>query len=99
MGQKITLILGVIVGFSAVSLNAQAEQLPTQCKKLFNETEQLIKEAEQQPGTHTQFASIKNKLSQSKKQILALDRDVQIKSCDKGLTALNNLKNKDISNN
>ncbi|MBV7387137.1 DUF5339 domain-containing protein [Pasteurellaceae bacterium TAE3-ERU1] len=99
MTHTIRFTFGLVLGLGLLAFNAQAEQLPSQCKKLFTETEQLIKEAEQQPGTHTQFTSIKNKLSQSKKQILALDRDVQIKSCDKGLTALNNLKSKDISNN
>ncbi|MGV6988886.1 DUF5339 domain-containing protein [Testudinibacter sp. P80/BLE/0925] len=70
----------------------EAGSIPQQCNQLFSETEQLIKEAEKQPGTHTQFANIKSKLSQSKKQILALEREVQIKSCDKGLVALNNIK-------
>ncbi|MGR3807837.1 hypothetical protein SAMN05660772_02028 [Pasteurella testudinis DSM 23072] len=76
--------------------NLEKSSIPQQCNQLFSETEQLIKEAEKQPGTHTQFANIKNKLSQSKKQILALEREVQVKSCDKGLVALNNIKKQQI---
>lgn len=80
------------ISFVALGNPTSTNELPSQCKKLFTETEQLIEEAEKQPGIHLQFSSIKNKLSQSKKQILALDHEMQIKSCDKGLVALNNLK-------
>ncbi|MGR6981023.1 DUF5339 domain-containing protein [Testudinibacter sp. P27/CKL/0425] len=88
------LFSGTVAFANSAALKPAAESgsIPHQCNQLFNETEQLIKEAEKQPGTHTQFANIKSKLSQSKKQILALEREVQIKSCDKGLVALNNIK-------
>lgn len=84
--------IGVSANTSTTKIQIEAGSIPQQCNQLFSETEQLIKEAEKQPGTHTQFANIKSKLSQSKKQILALEREVQIKSCDKGLVALNNIK-------
>ena len=89
------LITGASANTSTTSPISE-NSIPQQCSQLFSETEQLIKEAEKQPGTHTQFANIKSKLSQSKKQILALEREVQIKSCDKGLVALNNIKSQQI---
>lgn len=92
-------LLFSISTFTNATTIAQANTehtIPQQCSQLFTETEQLIEEAEKQPGTHTQFAHIKNKLSESKKQILALERNVQIESCDRGLIALNHLKNQPI---
>lgn len=65
-----------------------------QCKQLFQETDKLIAEAEKQPGTHTQMKKIKNKLIVSKQQILTMETAMQEKSCQKGLIALNNLKQK-----
>lgn len=101
MLKKIFVTAGLALLFSTgatadTKLTAETKEIPLQCNQLFTETEQLIKEAEKQPGTHTQFANIKSKLSQSKKQILALEREVQIKSCDKGLVALNNIKKQQI---
>ncbi|KGQ71010.1 hypothetical protein A1D23_04765 [Chelonobacter oris] len=98
MLKNIVVATGLALLFSTGAAAAQTKltpetgTMPHQCNQLFSETEQLIKEAEKQPGTHTQFVNIKSKLSQSKKQILALEREVQIKSCDKGLIALNNIK-------
>ncbi|ATF75571.1 DUF5339 domain-containing protein [Pasteurella multocida] len=66
--------------------------VPQQCEKLFKETEDLIAEAEKQPGTHTQVNKIKSKLNQSKQQILEMELATQIKSCDFALTKLNTLK-------
>ncbi|WP_424960657.1 DUF5339 domain-containing protein [Mesocricetibacter intestinalis] len=66
--------------------------IPKQCQKLFQATEQLVAEAERQPGTHTQVSKIKNKLNQSKKQILEMELATQIKSCDRGLAKLNRLR-------
>lgn len=68
--------------------HVQANTLPEQCQKLFKETENLIAEAEKQPGTHVQLAKIKSKLKQSKQQILDMEHDIQIKSCDIGLAKL-----------
>lgn len=65
------------------------------CQQLFSETEKLIKEAEKQPGTHTQVSKIKAKLEQSKQQILALESEVQGKSCEQGLAKLTRLKSQD----
>ncbi|OOF69416.1 DUF5339 domain-containing protein [Rodentibacter caecimuris] len=67
--------------------------LPKQCAQLFKETENLIAQAEKQPGTHTQVNKIKSKLNQSKKQILEMELATQQKSCNVGLAKLNNLKN------
>ncbi len=61
-------------------------------KNFFKETEDLIAEAEKQPGTHTQVSKIKSKLNQSKQQILEMELATQIKSCDFALTKLNTLK-------
>ncbi|UEA17053.1 DUF5339 domain-containing protein [Pasteurella canis] len=66
--------------------------VPQQCEKLFKETENLIAEAEKQPGTHKQVGKIKSKLNQSKQQILEMELATQIKSCDFALAKLNNLK-------
>ncbi|OBW95990.1 DUF5339 domain-containing protein [Gallibacterium salpingitidis] len=85
----ISLVLSSSV-FAATPTN-----LPTQCQQLFQQTDDLIAEAEKQPGTHPQLANIKNKLSESKQKILQMSVEHQIKSCDKGLVALNNLKGKD----
>ena len=61
-------------------------------KQLFKETENLIAQAEKQPGTHTQVGKIKNKLNQSKQQILQMELATQLKSCEVGLAKLSNLK-------
>lgn len=74
--------------------STQIEKLPEQCQKLFQEGEKLVLEAEKQPGTHTQVKQMKDKLQLSKKTISAMDITMQQKSCDKGLIALNNLKQK-----
>lgn len=80
------ILTGIFAGM--ITINAQANTLPEQCQKLFKETENLITEAEKQPGTHIQLSKIKSKLNQSKQQILTMERDVQIKSCDVGLAKL-----------
>ncbi|MGC7590544.1 DUF5339 domain-containing protein [Bisgaard Taxon 46] len=88
------------VGISSAYAAEKTEQMakkntlsvPQQCAKLFKETENLIAEAEKQPGTHTQVSKIKSKLNQSKQQILEMELATQIKSCDLGLAKLNNLK-------
>ena len=66
--------------------------MPHQCKDLYNETEDLIAEAEKQPGTHTQVNKIRSKLNQSKQQILEMELATQQKSCDVGLARLNSMK-------
>ncbi|OOH85579.1 ABC transporter ATPase [Pasteurellaceae bacterium 15-036681] len=69
-------------------------QFPSQCQQMFQKADRLIANAEKQPGTHTQINKMKAKLSSTKQQILKLDTDMQQKSCDKGLVALNNLEKK-----
>ena len=91
---KFIAIFAVVLGsvsFSTVAAPAK-DALPQQCAKLFQETENLIAQAEKQPGTHTQVSKIKNKLNQSKQQILAMELATQQKSCDVGLAKLNSLK-------
>lgn len=73
---------------------APATTLTEQCKKMFNVADTLIRDAERQPGTHPQVAKLKSKLSTTKQQIAKMESDLQQKSCDKGLSALNNLKQK-----
>ncbi|TCP94646.1 hypothetical protein EDC44_1168 [Cricetibacter osteomyelitidis] len=94
----LTALLGSTVSLSVFAVNEKGNtqsSMPQQCERLFSETENLIADAEKQPGTHTQVSKIKNKLSQSKKQILAMDLAVQIKSCDQGLAKLTNLKHQE----
>lgn len=89
--KKTFLILTAL--FSTVSTSTFASNiLPQQCEQLFKETENLIAQAEKQPGTHTQVGKIKNKLNQSKQQILQMELATQLKSCEVGLTKLSNLK-------
>lgn len=104
---KMKKILGILTALFAVALlQNQAiaaennkltdnQNFPQQCKKFFNETENLIAEAEKQPGTHTQVNKIKSKLKQSKQHILEMELATQIKSCDVGLAKLNSLKQQD----
>ena len=80
-----------VVNAAENSANKSSE-MPQQCKDLFNETENLIAEAEKQPGTHTQVNKIRSKLNQSKQQILEMELATQIKSCDVALAKLNSMK-------
>ena len=66
--------------------------MPKQCEQLFKETENLIAQAEKQPGTHIQVNKIKSKLNQSKQQILQMELAPQLKSCEGGLAQLSNMK-------
>ncbi|PJG83483.1 DUF5339 domain-containing protein [Caviibacterium pharyngocola] len=79
-----------VSALSALPTTAKEAQtaMPQQCEKLFKQTENLIAEAEKQPGTHTQLNKIKSKLKQSKQQILEMELATQIKSCDVGLARL-----------
>lgn len=89
---KLTALLATLVlcsNFASANEISPTSSIPQQCQQLFSDTEKLIAEAEKQPGTHTQVNKIKNKLNQSKKQILEMDLAVQIKSCDHGLAKLN----------
>lgn len=93
--KKIVLIFTALfaaAGLPSIALADTADALPQQCEKLFKETENLIAQAEKQPGTHTQVNKIKNKLNQSKQQILQMELATQQKSCDVGLAKLNSLK-------
>lgn len=69
-----------------------AKTLASECEKMFNVANKLISDAEKQPGTHIQVSKMKNKLSSTKQQLLKMDSALQAKSCEKGLTALNTLK-------
>ena len=95
--KKIYLILTALFGSVALSATASPltenkAALPKQCTQLFKETENLIAQAEKQPGTHTQVSKIKSKLNQSKQQILEMELATQQKSCDVGLARLNSMK-------
>ncbi|AKO48590.1 hypothetical protein RZ68_06450 [[Haemophilus] ducreyi] len=68
--------------------------LVPQCKQMFSVAHKLVLDAEKQPGTHVQVTKMKNKLSSTKQQIIKMEVKMQEKSCDKGLTALNTLKQK-----
>ncbi|MBN6070479.1 DUF5339 domain-containing protein [Aggregatibacter actinomycetemcomitans] len=74
------------------TVGKSAVEMPKQCKDLFSEAENLIAEAERQPGTHTQVNKIRSKLNQSKKQILEMELATQIKSCNVALAKLTSMK-------
>ncbi|HHF5507498.1 TPA: DUF5339 domain-containing protein [Haemophilus influenzae] len=76
----------------STSVLAESNLIPKQCEQLFKETENLIAQAEKQPGTHIQVNKIKSKLNQSKQQILQMELATQLKSCEVGLAKLSNLK-------
>ncbi|MEE3609652.1 DUF5339 domain-containing protein [Avibacterium paragallinarum] len=67
-----------------------------QCVKFFQEIEELITEAEKQPGTHMQLGVIRNKFEQGKKEILEMGEELQAKSCEIGLEKLLGHKNTDM---
>ncbi|MDG6895866.1 DUF5339 domain-containing protein [Volucribacter amazonae] len=75
-----------------LSLSKEVTTIPQQCQQLFQKAEELIADAEKQPGTHTQIHKMKNRLNQSKKQILEMELATQTKSCDHGLAKLNALQ-------
>ena len=69
-------------------------KLIPQCENMFNVANTLIKDAERQPGTHTQVKRLKNKLTEIQKQLITMEESLQQKSCEQGLSALNILKQK-----
>lgn len=71
-----------------------ANKFTHQCLLMFKEAEKLIRDAEKQPGTHPKVKNMKNKLLESKQKIAKMDSTLQEKSCNKGLIALNNLRQK-----
>lgn len=96
MTTKLTALLALLFSISAFSAPAQTN-IPSQCQKLFNATEKLLAEAQSQPGTHPQLGKIKNKLNQSKQQILEMEMATQIKSCDQGLAKLHRLNQEELN--
>ncbi|NBI12380.1 hypothetical protein GVX81_01790 [[Haemophilus] felis] len=62
------------------------------CDKLFQESEQIIVEADKQPGTHVQVEKIKQQIIQAKKEILSTDKTTQEKTCELGIRKLEKLK-------
>ncbi|AXP77585.1 DUF5339 domain-containing protein [Haemophilus influenzae] len=90
--KKITLFFTALLCLFSASVLAESNLIPKQCEQLFKETENLIAQAEKQPGTHIQVNKIKSKLNQSKQQILQMELATQLKSCEVGLAKLSNLK-------
>ncbi|AOF52515.1 recombinase XerD [Rodentibacter caecimuris] len=93
--KKISMILTALFSlgsFSTIAAPQKSNEMLPQCAQLFKEAENLIIQAEKQPGTHTQVSKIKNKLNQSKKQILEMELATQLKSCNVGLAKLNSMK-------
>ena len=73
--KKICVILTALFGSMALSATAaplteNKAALPQQCTQLFKETENLIAQAEKQPGTHTQVGKIKSKLTKANSKFL-----------------------------
>ncbi|HHF3573278.1 DUF5339 domain-containing protein [Haemophilus influenzae] len=90
--KKITPFFTALLCLFSTSVLAESNLIPKQCEQLFKETENLIAQAEKQPGTHIQVNKIKSKLNQSKQQILQMELATQLKSCEVGLAKLSNLK-------
>ncbi|WP_424580054.1 DUF5339 domain-containing protein [Volucribacter psittacicida] len=93
----VIIFTGSLVSFSVLANNplssaTETNAMPQQCQQLFQKAEELIADAEKQPGTHTQIHKMKNRLNQSKKQILEMELATQTKSCDHGLAKLNALQ-------
>ena len=76
------------------ALFSTSVQAQVKTSSLTIEKPEVIKHAERQPGTHTQVKRLKNKLTETQKQLLAMEESLQQKSCEKGLNALNTLKQK-----
>lgn len=85
---------GVKTSSLSIAKPSVEQKLPIQCQKMFHVADKLVLDAERQPGTHTQVARMKSKLSATKQEILKMETAMQEKSCNKGLTALNTLKQK-----
>lgn len=68
------------------------KEMHSACDKLFQESEQIIVEADKQPGTHTQVEKIKQQIIQAKKEILSMDKTTQEKTCELGISKLAELK-------
>ena len=79
---------------TSVTEDGTTGKLIEPCRKMFTMTDTLIRDAERQPGTHTQVAKLKSKLSMTKQQIAKMESELQQKSCDKGVVTLNSLKQK-----
>lgn len=95
LGNMFTLSAQAEVKTSTLAIEKpESIKLSQECQNMFNVADMLIKDAEKQPGTHTQVKRLKNQLSASKKQLLTMETTLQQKSCAKGLSALNTLKEK-----
>ena len=95
--KKICVILTALFGSMALSATAaplteNKAALPQQCTQLFKETENLIAQAEKQPGAHTPVGKFKRTLTLSKPHIRGVELATQQKSCDVGLARLNSMK-------
>lgn len=62
--------------------------MPSICQKFFAQIDNVVTQAEQQPGTHLELAKIRADLDASKAQILAFEPALQAKSCHVGLARL-----------
>lgn len=78
----------------ATNQQLNQNQFTEACIQLFQEGEKLLEEAAKQHGTHNQISLMKEKLFAAKTLILQMDSEMQKLSCDKGLIALNSLKQK-----
>lgn len=89
-------LLQVATVFGAISLGvattAQAVDgnvvIPKACQQFFAQIDDVVNQAEQQPGTHLELAQIRADLSASKAELLKLEPALQAKSCHVGLTRL-----------
>lgn len=100
---RLALLIGLFPAISTANITTSPlnntkptsnKPLPTKCEQMFSSADKLISDAEKQPGTHTQVNKMKSKLSSTKQKILKMDSELQIKSCEKGLIALNTLRQK-----
>lgn len=99
---KVMLIVGAFISINAIanvktsSLSITkpmlVKSLPTECEKMFKLADKFISDADRQPGTHTQVTQMKSRLSSTRQQLSKMDSALQIRSCEKGLSALNTLQ-------
>lgn len=85
-------ILLVLTANYANSSLANTKEVNLTCEKLFQESEHIIAEADKQPGTHLQVEQIKQQIIQAKKEILSIDKTTQEKTCELGISKLEELK-------
>ncbi len=86
---KTTTVFGMVsLGLVTTAQAVDGVVIPKACQQFFAQVDDVVSQAEQQPGTHLELAQIRADLSASKAEILKLEPALQAKSCHVGLTRL-----------